>query len=576
MRKLTLENQNELKPYIELANYNEYNSNTVTMLMWSTMYEIYFECYEHYAIAYSKMPNRSAVWMMPYCEKIYRKQAIEKIQEVSSQENLAFELHSMTKEFKDWLQSTYPNQYLIWSCYNAQDYVYDRAQQETLVGKKMQKRRNHFNFFMKEYANRYLYKPLEKTDIPFIYDFLHTWQAEKESDKSIDAEENGIHLLLENFDELNLLGGCIYIDGNLEAFNITSFLSKDCIEIHVEKANKHIRGLYIAILKFFLETLPRDIMYLNREDDMGNTQLRKAKHDMYPIKKIEKFGSIHQDVHIQKATDEFLPQIKQLWKERFCEETVASTQYYFRYLYQKENCYILTSDNELITMLQLRPMDIVVNQQIEHVSFIVGVATSKEYGGVGYMKTLLHHVLSILKKSQNYTLLQAYHPALYTPFGFKETYQNRCVTLDKSAYKKANGTFHSDYTKQELLALYTQYTKNKEGYRLRNVQDYDTLLAYKAIWNQSVLIHKTNTINDGYIIYTEDSKSCTISECIFTSEEALISMLGMLCEKEQEICVTLDNEQDVIGNIKIVTNMMCKELGTKQFPSEHLFINEEI
>ena len=45
MKKLTLENWQELQPYIALADYHEYNSNTMTMLMWTSMYEVYFETY---------------------------------------------------------------------------------------------------------------------------------------------------------------------------------------------------------------------------------------------------------------------------------------------------------------------------------------------------------------------------------------------------------------------------------------------------------------------------------------------------------------------------------------------------
>ena len=68
-----------------------------------------------------------------------------------------------------------------------------------------------------------------------------------------------------------------------QAFNITSLVSHDTIQIHVEKANKQIRGLYIAILKLFLETLDDEVLYVNREDDMGLPELRKAKTDMQPI-----------------------------------------------------------------------------------------------------------------------------------------------------------------------------------------------------------------------------------------------------------------------------------------------------
>ena len=65
MKKLTLENWQELQPYIALADYHEYNSNTMTMLMWTSMYEVYFETYPNYAIAYTCMPHREPVWLMP-------------------------------------------------------------------------------------------------------------------------------------------------------------------------------------------------------------------------------------------------------------------------------------------------------------------------------------------------------------------------------------------------------------------------------------------------------------------------------------------------------------------------------
>ena len=45
MKKLTIENWKELQPYIALADYREYNSNAMTLLMWSNRYEAYFMAY---------------------------------------------------------------------------------------------------------------------------------------------------------------------------------------------------------------------------------------------------------------------------------------------------------------------------------------------------------------------------------------------------------------------------------------------------------------------------------------------------------------------------------------------------
>ena len=89
----------------------------------------------------------------------------------------------------------------------------------------------------------------------------------------------------------------------------------------IEKANSEIRGLYVAILKHFLETLESDVLYINREEDMGLEELRKAKTNMHPIYKVKKFTAHQSSLQLQQANDTWLPQIKQLWIEQFKEES---------------------------------------------------------------------------------------------------------------------------------------------------------------------------------------------------------------------------------------------------------------
>lgn len=576
MKTLTLETYNELLPYIKEADYNEYNSNIITMLMWSSMYEVKFEVFDHFALALSIMPNRSPIWLMPYCAPIYRKAAIDKIKQLSCESSLDFEIHSMTIEFKNWLQESYPDQFLVWDCYDARDYIYDRKQQETLVGKKMQKRRNHFNSFQKEYNNRYVYKAIEDEDIPHIYTFLQEWKSSKDQDKGIDAEEEGIHLLLSNLHTLPIRGGCIYIDGTLEAFNITSLLSSDTVQIHVEKANRSIRGLYIAILKFFLESLEDDIMYLNREDDLGLEDLRKAKKDMHPISKTKKFACCEQQIEIKKANDDNLEDIMNLWKQRFDEESDDTSDYFFTHLYQPSSCYILISDGELISMIHARNMNIMLNNVPERVSFLVGIATTNDYEGCGYMKRLLQHILQDLKKEERFVLLQAYNPAIYKPFGFEETYPLARTKLDKTCYNLSNGVVSSQFLTSELLDIYQMYTQAKNGYRIRDESYYKQTLPYKAIWDEQTLIHRTNNIADSYCIVHEDEHEIHIQECIYKNEEALHSLLSALCESDKTIFATTDIDTPLSGRRKVNSAMMVKSLQKETFPTQSLFINEEL
>ena len=576
MEKLTIENWKQLQPYTALADYHEYNSNPMTMLMWSNKYEVYFKTTPKYAIVYVTIPGRSPIWLMPFCKKEDRKEAVKAIQEYSSKIQIDFEIHSMTKEFKDWLMEAFPMDFLVWDCYDARDYVYDRFQQQSLSGKKMQKRRNHYYAFLKQYQDRFEYRNLKDCPTEEIYDFLSFWQSQKEEEESIKVEEKGIHLFLENQNTLPIEGGCIYIDGKLEAFIIASRLANDMIQIHVEKANRNIRGLYIAILKLFLETLEEDIKYINREDDMGSPALRKAKKDMQPITKIQKFACSYEPLQIRTADDSMINQIKELWLNRFEEETKESTDFYFSNLYQKENCYVLTYKEKLICMLQLRWFSIIMNDKPVETPFVVGVATDSEYEGCGYMKILLNHVLAKLETP--YVLIQAYNWDIYRSFGFQEQYYRMRYKIRKEEYPQTSkGYFKESTHAEELLSIYNAYCINKNGYRLRDIAYYEKqLLPYISIWNQKLIVYYEQDIAKGYMILNESDEEILVSECIYTSEEVLSSMMQYFYQETRTVYVDVDEETIIKGRGKKQICMMVKQLSNIPFPNNQLFIREEL
>lgn len=576
MKRLTLENFKELEPYIKEVDYNEYNSNIVTMLMWQTRYPVFFACYEHFALVYNQMPEMDPVWLMPYCKAEYRKEAVDKIKELSAQIGIGFEIHSMVKEFKDWLQEAYPKQFLIWDCFDARDYIYDRKQQETLAGKKMQKRRNHFHAFEKLYENRYIYKKLEQEDIPHVYEFLQYWKTQKDAMDTIDVEEQGIHFLLDHMDTLPIQGGCIYVDGRLEAFNITSMVSRDTVQIHVEKANKTMRGLYIAILKLFLETLSEEVLFVNREDDMGLPELRKAKNDMHPVSKTKKFGSCYEPWEIRQAKTSDIEAIISLWKTSFEDETAASTETYFKQFFHLEDCYVLVSKDELISMLQTRKMDVMLHGIPRKTAFIVGVATNKEYEGCGYMKQLMNEVLETISKEHELVMLQAYHWEIYQSFGFEETYQLIKTKLNKEAYPDTGGTLESTDDENLLLELYDHFVKTKDGYRIRDKEYYTSLfLPNAALWNQQVLVYRKNNSALGYLVMEEHEEHVDILECIYQDASTLSSMLGALSSIEKKVYVYTDVDTFLEGRRKNVTHMMTKSFS-ESIDGSHLFINETL
>lgn len=574
MEKLTFENYRKLAPWVQLANYCEYNANIITMLMWSNLYDVYFEIHKHYAIAYEIFNSRDLIWMMPYCDQMFRKEAIAYMQTYSVSHKVPFEIHSMSQKSKDEVMLAYPNQFVFWECGEARDYIYDRVQQQTLQGKKMQKRRNHYHAFEKSFKDNFYYKRMEKADIDSVRACYAKWMDQKSLNAEMLAEKQGIFDLLAHLDTLDILAGCLYVNDTLEAFHISSLLSKDTVQIHVEKANREIRGCYIAIQVKFLETLDENIRFINREDDMGLPSLRSAKQNMQPLNRSKKFGCRFEKNRCTLATTLDVENMQRLWSSRFEEENDASTAFYFQHLFEIEGAYVLKSETMLLSMLHIRHHTVQLADESIELPFIIGVATEQRFEHCGYMKQLLLFVLNILSKTYPFALIQAYDPDLYLPFGFEMLYQKYLVKLDKNLYQNARGSFEKGACSNTLLCLYKAYTHNKVGYCKRSIVDFDQLISYSVMIGCSIALFK-NSEYQGYIIYEESDKILEVLECIYLNENAKVEMLSLLCKEEKEIFVQGIKEDFYLGKKKMIPSMMVKQLQSMSYPKEHLFIHED-
>ena len=174
------------------------------------------------------------------------------------------------------------------------DYVYLAQDLINLSGRKFHGKKNHLNAFQKEYPNAQ-YVPITTEIIPKCREELNIWakvhKRENPDDPFIGYEQAAIHEIFDHFDKFKLKGGAILIENRVAAFTFGEKLNSDTAVIHVEKADSSIRGIYAAINQKFVETEWADMIYINREEDMGIEGLRKAKESYRPVKMIEKFNA---------------------------------------------------------------------------------------------------------------------------------------------------------------------------------------------------------------------------------------------------------------------------------------------
>ncbi len=172
------------------------------------------------------------------------------------------------------------------------DYAYRRQDLVQLKGKKYDAKRN----FIKRFFN--LYKPVcrkaSPVDVEQCIRFHNEWCDDKvcDQDLGLKREKQAILEMLKNCHALGLSGVVIEIDNQIKAFSIGEPLNDTTFVIHAEKASAKFVGIYQAINNFFASVIPKQFKFINREQDLGIENLRKAKTSYQPASLVKKFTLI--------------------------------------------------------------------------------------------------------------------------------------------------------------------------------------------------------------------------------------------------------------------------------------------
>jgi hypothetical protein len=170
------------------------------------------------------------------------------------------------------------------------DYVYRCEDLGTLNGRKYSKKRNHINQFLREY--QYEYRPITQGLVPGCLALAEVWCKQRlcEEDISLTHELCGIQDALNHLNELHIEGGAILVDGIVQAFALGEALSNDVAVVHIEKANPEFHGIYPMMTReYTANQWLGKVSYINREQDVGELGLRRAKESYFPDHLVDKF-----------------------------------------------------------------------------------------------------------------------------------------------------------------------------------------------------------------------------------------------------------------------------------------------
>ena len=190
-----------------------------------------------------------------------------------------------------------PDFYCLGACHIEEltdwaDYLYDAGQLATLSGNKYSKKRNHVNRFVSEHPC-FSFEPVSLRNIEAVKEFYAS-DAFAGEDRSGTAgeERRQVFGVLDEYGRLPFEGAVLSTpEDGIVAFTIGEVIG-DTLFVHIEKMNHAVKGAGETINKLFAAAMTDryGITYINREEDVGDEGLRKAKQSYHPVMLLKKYN----------------------------------------------------------------------------------------------------------------------------------------------------------------------------------------------------------------------------------------------------------------------------------------------
>lgn len=289
-KKIEMRDKEWVKPLLEAADLGGCHQNFTNLFSWSGTYHYQVAQVEDYLVIKGRLGETYYYFYPAGTGDV--QPVLEAMRKDAQENGHEFIVLGISPENMATLKKLYPEHFEYEEMRDSFDYVYLAEKLATLAGRKLQAKRNHINRF--EANNTWAFELLTPENLAECWEMNLEWcrRNDCKDDEQLRAEYCAVKRDFDYFTDLELEGGLLRADGRIVAFTMGERLNSDTYVVHVEKAFGEIQGAYQMINREFVrwirETYP-DMVYVNREEDMGYEGLRKAKLSYHPDKMEEKF-----------------------------------------------------------------------------------------------------------------------------------------------------------------------------------------------------------------------------------------------------------------------------------------------
>ncbi|MBO5921915.1 MAG: DUF2156 domain-containing protein [Bacteroidaceae bacterium] len=262
------------------------------LIMWARFMDYRYAIEEDTLFISCKSQNdMKSEAFLPPIGKMELKEAVAILKEYCENTGKELRLTAVPQEFVEELQSILPH-FECEELENWSDYVYDIQKLATLQGKALNKKRNRYNKFITEQP-AYTYNRCTADDITDVVKFLASNREcqHNREDNMRCYEHWQCMATVRNLLKYEQPAGVLRIDGKITAFTLGEVFN-DTLFVHIEKADHNIAGASEAINRLFVNDILAEhpeLVYANREEDLGDPGLRQVKRAYNPVMMIQRY-----------------------------------------------------------------------------------------------------------------------------------------------------------------------------------------------------------------------------------------------------------------------------------------------
>lgn len=284
LKKIELQDREIIMPYLKKSDFRTCEYNFANNFGWQELLDYRYCISDGFCIIGSFAEDVS--FLYPAGDGDIRK-AVEIMRRESRRAGVPLSILSLTEENLQLMREYYGDSFDAVSEPVYSDYIYDSHELADPKGNRGRKCRK----FERDYAGRFEFRKIKSYEDYENCIHLAACQYNiREKNKTAVYEQLAIHKFFMNFEKLEMEGVMLYIDGRLCAFSGGSAINSDTFDCNMEKADRTVSDMaYTLIFRELARTICSRFRYLNKEEDLGLPGLIKAKNDLHPVKKMDKW-----------------------------------------------------------------------------------------------------------------------------------------------------------------------------------------------------------------------------------------------------------------------------------------------